>query len=156
MGFKTVTPKKRLWFVIDQSHCTTAVRKDPCRCVIAQAFYAKFGDNLGAIQVLATKTYLTFQKGVIKEYRTPPELREALKTFDETGSWNLLPGEYCLLPVAPHASAEAIRLRARQRRADGDPNVVGRKDVPYNGTKKKRSLNPRLISLRSMGTGAKT
>jgi hypothetical protein len=57
--------KYRMAFEINQSHCKNAKPKDPCRCVVAQAMYDKFGDHLATVHVLSTKTTLYFHSGSI-------------------------------------------------------------------------------------------
>lgn len=142
-------PKYRLRFKIGAKHCAFAKQKDPCKCVIAQAMYDTFGDNIATVQVLHTKTILIFTNGTVKEYRTPSELREGLKAFDQTGVWDLAEGEYFLLPLRPGKTAEYEKSRSQNRRAAGDPNMEKRA-----GKKRKRAvLNPRLITIRKMKVG---
>jgi hypothetical protein len=144
-------PKYRLRFKIDAKHCASAKRKDPCQCVIAQAMYDTFGDNIATVQVLHTKTILIFTNGTVKEYRTPRDLRDGLKAFDETGVWNLPEGDHFLLPIRRGKTAEYEKTRAQNRRTSGDLNMEKR--APARKKKKPIVLNPRLITIRKMKVG---
>jgi hypothetical protein len=154
MGFRKSEPKYRLKFEVSEKHCETAVRKDPCRCVIAQAMYDKFGDALASIHVLPTRTTLVYNDGRIRIYRTPRVLREGLKSFDETGEWHLAAGTYYLLPRKKSNQAAFERERAKRRVAAGDPHKLIRK--PAQGkAPRARKLDPRMITLRTMKVGVK-
>jgi hypothetical protein len=135
--------KYRMAFEINQSHCKNAKPKDPCRCVVAQAMYDKFGDHLATVHVLSTKTTLYFHSGKVRQYRTPTVLRNGLKRFDQSGVWDLPAGTYFLLP-APDTKTEN---EVRKNRAL-DPN---RNHKNLGHKKKPAPLNPRLITLRKMG-----
>jgi hypothetical protein len=140
MGFRKSEPKYRLKFEINESHCETAVRKDPCRCVIAQVMYEKFGDSLASIHVLPTTTTLVYHNGRMTVYRTPRILRDGLKSFDETGVWDLAVGTYYLLPRKRSERYGMKKLRSKSK--TGKPPV---KRGPYA-----RRLDPRMITLRNM------
>jgi len=143
MGFRKSEPKYRLKFEISEKHCNTAVRKDPCRCVIAQAMYEKFGDSLASIHVLPTTTTLVYHAGRVVVYRTPRVLRNGLKRFDETGEWSLEPGTYYLLPRKKSERYALKKQRASKNRKYSPPNFQG---------PRARKLDPRMITLRNMKT----
>lgn len=148
MGFRKSEPRKPLKFEITAQHCTLAKRKDACNCVIAQAFYSKFGASLASIHVLPTITTLIFPDGRVHRYRTSPLLRKALTDYDKDGVWSLDPGVYELLPLPKSLTAKAQSQRAKKRRNVGDVNMDKR--YPYTGKQRRRNLDPRKINLRDM------
>jgi hypothetical protein len=141
MGFRKSEPRNRLKFEITAKHCNSAVRKNPCKCVVAQALYARCGVNLAAIHVLPTTTTLVYLSGKISIYRTPRILRDGLKSFDETGEWDLAEGTYYLLP---RKKSDQPGERAKRKL---DPN---RKHSNKGTRARAKNLDPRMITLRKM------
>jgi hypothetical protein len=154
MAFRKSEPRKKLMFEITPKHCSLAegAQTDPCRCVIAQAFYDKFGENLASIQVLPTRTTLSFIDGRIHKYKTPQMLRDALTEFDATKHWKLPEGVYFLLPIPKTQRASRKREESRKRRAAGDPAYNVKYELTGRG--RPRQLNPRNITLRNMRKSA--
>jgi hypothetical protein len=107
-----VDSTKPLTFKITKAFMALAKCKDPSNCVVALAVMALLGDFFDGIEV-GTNITKIYTPGKETRYSTPSSLRNAIRVFDRTGSWNLPEGEYTLLPVPP-----SDRLGARPNRWD--------------------------------------
>lgn len=149
MRLKIREPRKPLKFTITKEHIKRAKRNDPCKCVIAQALADT--ERVLSCEVNACITTVSVRGGA-ERYQTTPELRKGLENWDNGGDWELDPGEYALMPVAPSQTKKAIREAARKRRANGDPNMFhDRSKYP----RRKQNLSSRQIHHRHLMANGK-
>jgi hypothetical protein len=112
--FKLKDADRPLTFVMRESHVLWARRKNEGECAVALAL----ADAQPTATHLSVGHYITkvlFDSGVCIRYHTPLRLREALKHFDQTGLWDLPPGEYSLLP--PRETHRLMENQSEARRA---------------------------------------
>lgn len=149
ISHKDTEPRTALKFSINQGHIDCAVRKDPLRCVIAQATKdLKMGEKTPLeVCVYPTVTVVSWSGFMRERYRTPRRLRKALADFDNGKGFTLPPGDYELPPVSTSQTMKAQAKRARKRRLDKDIHM----DTKYpKKTRKVMSINPRHTNLKTL------
>ncbi len=124
---------------ITREHCNIAKRRSSTECVIAQALADQFGEAAERFQVGARVTKIFFPDTVIK-FSTPPVLRNGLRTFDNTGRWELPLGSFRLLPLTKSLTREA---KAAKNALDRDPNRKRPMDGSRVAARRIRSLPTR-------------
>jgi hypothetical protein len=123
---KVVNADRPLTLRITEQHIKSAKCKDPAKCVIAQALAdTGIGQIAEEFQVGATCTKIATE-GVILRYATPYKLRNALRTFDNTGHWHLPAGEYTLTPY----KGATRRWETAKRNGGKQDLFVGRVSAP--------------------------
>jgi hypothetical protein len=145
-----VEPKRPFKFTIIQWDIDNGVRGDPMNCALGRCFQRMEGPKLLEVRVLKHVVVFTYSGGIEKRYGNTKILREALIRFDATGEWGLPPGTYTLPPVNKHHTCEAMRNRARERRAKGDVYMYMQPFAKKTGKSPGRQINPRLIKLKEM------
>ncbi len=107
--------------VISAEHAEGAVCKDPHRCVIAQAIFAKFGNRVEDWGVGPTITKIKFRGNPMWiRWVTPRSLANGLSNFDRKGVWDIPPGTYWF-----EKPKGGDRLGGRPNRWDVQPNGRG-------------------------------
>lgn len=137
--------------ITDKDISSVNRRKDPEKCVIAQAIRHSLPQvvNVYACASITILTIIKSGKLLKVRYQTSSELRRGLNNWDIGMNWNLPAGRYRLLPPCPSRKRSVVAERSKNRRKQGKDLRHNRDGKSYQATGRCKGvpLNPRRIAI---------